>query len=84
MLGSGLKLIFHWKAQLLILFKSSFKFYADKFLSNITEKRDVLSANSLGFETKSSEKSFIYIKKSSRPRIEPWGTPSSTLTYVEF
>ena len=84
LLGSGLKVIFHWKAQLFILFKSSFKFFADKSLSNITEKRDVSSANSLGFETRFSDKSFIYIKKSSGPRIEPWGTPASTLTHVEF
>ena len=56
LLGAGLKLIFHGKAQLFILFKSLFKFFADKFLSNITEKRDVSSANSLGFETKFSGK----------------------------
>ena len=59
LLGSGLKLIFNWKAQLFILLKSSFKFFADKSLSNITEKRDVPLANSLEFE----------IKKSSGPRI---------------
>ena len=84
MLGSGLKLMFHWKAQLFILFKSSFKFFSDKSLSNITEKGNVSSANSLGFETKFSDKSFIYIKKSSGRRIEPWGSPASTLTHVEF
>ena len=71
LLGSELKLIFHWKAQLLILFKSSLKFFADKSLSNMTEKRDMSSANSLGFVTKFSDKSFIYIKKSSGPGIEP-------------
>ena len=60
LLGSGLKLIFNWKAQFILL-KSSFKFFADKSLSNITEKRDVPLANSLEFE----------IKKSSGPRIEP-------------
>ena len=54
--GSGLNLIFHWRAQLSILFKLTFKFLADKFLLNITEKKDVSSANSLGFETKFSEK----------------------------
>ena len=40
LLGSWLKLIFHWKVQLFILFKSSFKFFADKSLSN-TRERDV-------------------------------------------
>ena len=61
LLGSGLKFIFHWKDQLFILFKSSFKVFVDKFLSNITEKRAVSSTNSLEFETKFSDKSFIYI-----------------------
>ena len=61
--GSGIKLIFHWNAQLFILPKSSFKFFADKSLSNITEKRDVSSANSLGYETKFSDKSFYILKK---------------------
>ena len=84
LLESGLKLIFHWQAQLFILLKSSFKFFADKFLSNIIEKRNVSPANSLEFETRFSDKSFIYIKESSGPRIEPWGTPASTLTHVEF
>ena len=83
-LVSGWKLIFHWKAQLFILFKWSFKLFADKSLSNITEKRDASSANSLGFETRFSDKSFIYINKSSGPRMEPWGSPASTLTHVEF
>ena len=83
-LGSGWKLIFHWKAQLFILFKSSFKLFADKSLSNITEKRVASSTNSLGCETRFSDKSFIYIQKSSGPRIEPRGTPASTLTHVEF
>ena len=36
-----------------------------------TEKSDVSSANSLGFEIKLLGKSFTYIKKSSGPRIEP-------------
>ena len=83
LLGSGLKLIFHRKTQLFILFKSSFKFFPDKSLSNITEKRDVSSVNSLGL-LYILGKSFIYIKKCSGQRIEPWGTLSSTLTHVEF
>ena len=63
LLELGLKLIFHWKAQLFVLFKSSFKFFTDKYLSNITEKRDVSSTNTLGFKTRLSNKSLIYIKK---------------------
>ena len=82
LLGSRLKLIFHCKPQLFAMFKSSFKFFAD--LSNITEKRDVSSANILAFEPRFTEKSFIYIKKSSGLRIEPSRTPASILTHVEF
>ena len=84
LLGCGLRLVFHWKAQLFILFKSSFKLFADKSLSNITEKRDVTSGKSLGFKTKFSDKLLKYIKKSSGLRIELWGTLASTLTHVEF
>ena len=44
---------------------------ADNCLLYMTEKSDVSSANNLGFETKFSGKSFMYIKKSNGPRIEP-------------
>ena len=74
LMGSGLKLIFHWKAQLFILVKSWFHLFADECLSFITEKSDVSSASS--FEVKLSGKSFMYIKKSSGPRTELWGTPA--------
>ena len=83
-MGSGLKLIFHRKSQWFILFKFSFKFSADKCLLRITEKSDLSSANNLGFETEFAGKSFMYIKKSNGPRIEPWGTPASTFVHVEY
>ena len=73
LLGSVLKFIFYWKAQLFILFKSWFNLLADKYWSFITEKSDVSSANSLELETKLSGKSVIYIKKYSGPRIV-WNT----------
>ena len=82
-MGSGLKLIFHWKAQLFILFKSWFNLFADKCLSFITENSDASSANSLEFEIKLPVMSFMYIKKSSGPRIEPWGTPASIFAHFE-
>ena len=66
-----------------MLFKSSFKFCADECLLCITEKSDVSSANNLGFETKFSGNSFMYIKKSKGPRIEPRGTPASTFAHIE-
>ena len=78
LLRPGLKLFVHLKNKLFILLKSSFKFFADKSLSCITEERDVLSA-----ETKLLDQSFIYIKKSSNPRIEPGGTSASTVNHVE-
>ena len=66
-----------------MLFKLLFKFFAHKSLSCITEKRDVSSKNSLGFETKLSNKSFTHVKESNGPGIEPWGAPTSTSTHIE-
>ena len=68
LLGSGLKLIFRWNAHLFIFFRSWFKFFADKVISWTTKNRDTSSANSLGFETKLSERSSINIniKKSTK------------------
>ena len=57
LLGSGLNLTFHWKAQLLIFIKSLFKSFAVEFILWITEKREVSSANNLGFKVKPSDKS---------------------------
>ena len=44
---SGLKIIFHWKAQLLITVRSLRKVAALDWMSLTTEKRDVSSAKSL-------------------------------------
>ena len=71
LLGSGLKHMFHWNTCLFTFFRSSFKFFADKVKSWTTEKREVSSANSLGCETKVSERSFINIKKKRGPYIDP-------------
>ena len=79
LLGSGLKLMFHWKTQLFFLFKSWFNLFAYECLSFIYEKSDVSSANSVGFEIKFAGKSYIYMKKISGPKIEPWGTPAGHL-----
>ena len=77
--GFELKIVFHWKFQLFILFKSSLKYFARESLSCITENRDVSSETSLGFETKLSE----MFKKSNGSRIEPLGTPTAKMTYTE-
>ena len=59
LLRSGLKVIFHWKAQSLIFFRSLFNSIADVFISCTTENREVSSANSLALDDKQSGKSLI-------------------------
>ena len=44
----------------------------------------MLSANNFGFKVKSSDKSLIQIRKNNAPRTDPWGTPASMLTHVEW
>ena len=83
LLGSGLNLIFHWKAQLLIFIKSLLRSFAVEFILWITEKREVASANNLGFEDKPSDKSLIWIRKNNAPRIDFWGTLTSILVQDE-
>ena len=58
LLGSGLKLIFYWKANSLTFFKSSFNSFEEVFTLWTTENNDV-SAKSLPLEVKLSDKSFI-------------------------
>ena len=50
--------------------KSLLSSFAEVFLSCTTEKREVSSANNLGLEDKSSDRSLIYIKKNSGQRID--------------
>ena len=59
LVGSGLKLIFHWNVHSRIFFKSLFRsiFEASKFLT--AEKSEVSSANSLGFDANFSDKLLI-------------------------
>ena len=59
LLGPGLKFIFYWQAQSLILLKSLFKLLVVEFIFWATEKREVSSACHFGFEFKSSDKSLI-------------------------
>ena len=49
LLGSGLKFIFHWKAQSLIILKLFYKFIFVEVILWKIEKRDVLAANNFGF-----------------------------------
>ena len=50
LLGSGLKLIFHWKTESLIFVKSLFSSFAEVVMSCVTENRDVSSANNFALE----------------------------------
>ena len=54
--ATRLKIIFHWKAQSVICFKSSFSSPADTLISRIIENKDVSSANNLILDDKLSEK----------------------------
>ena len=56
--GSGLKLIFHWYAQLLIFSRPLFQ-AANNFAFRTTKKREVSSAKSLGFDGNSYDKSLM-------------------------
>ena len=56
---SGLKIIFHWKAQLLITVRSLRKVAALDWMSLTTEKRDVSSAKCLQFEDTPFDKSLM-------------------------
>ena len=60
---SGLKLIFHWNAQLLILAKLLFRSLADLVIFFTTKSKDVSSANNFGLDAKLSDKSFKYFRK---------------------
>ena len=84
LLGSGFTLIFHCCAQWLILAKSLLSSAAELSLLCTRESKEVSSANNLVLDDNSSAKSFMYIKKSSGPSIEPSGTPALTLVHVRL
>ena len=65
MIGSGLKLIFHWYVQLLMLTKSLFNSFAVVFVLWTIENNEVSSANNLAVDERPSARSFIYIKNRS-------------------
>ena len=83
LLKSGLKIIFHWKGQLVTAFRSWLKIVALVWMLFTTVKRDVSSAKSLQFEKRSLYKLFTLIRTNKGPKIEPYGTPSVTLSQDE-
>ena len=82
--GSGLKFIFHWNVQVLILAKSLLNSLADLLIFSTSENSDVLSTNNFALDVKLSGKSFMYIRKSSGLKIEPCGTPASIAAHKEY
>ena len=83
LLGSGLKLIFHWKVQLLINVKSLLISLAEVPMSWTTENKEVSSANNLHSLLRPSGKSLTYIKNKRGPRMEPCGTHARISTQEE-
>ena len=71
-----MKPIFHWKAQLFVLFNSLFKSSGTDVTLWTIDKSVVWSAKSLGLEANFSHKSFLQIRNNRGPRIKPWGAPA--------
>ena len=71
--GSGLKLIFHWKAHLFISFRSLLRLLA------------VLSGTlTVENSQRLSDKLLMYIRNKSGPNIDHWGIPILILAQVEL
>ena len=68
---SGLNNISHFKAHL----RSPLNKFADSVKSHTVENDELPSTNNIAEDSKFSERSLIYIKKSSGLNTDPWGTP---------
>ena len=77
LLGSGLKLILHWNAQLLIFFKALFKWVTKVLILWTMEKSKILSAKHLAFVN------INIIKNNSGLSMDPWGNPVLMLVHEE-
>ena len=82
--GSGLKLIFHWKAHLFISFRLLLRLLAVLSGTLTVESRNVSSANNLGLHWRLLDKSLMYIRNKSGSNIDSWGTPALILAQDEF
>ena len=71
--GSGLKIIFHWKAHLSVWCKSLLNSFAEVSTSWITENKYILSANNFAFDDRPSARSLIQTKKRRGPKLIPEG-----------
>ena len=83
LLTSRLNDIFHLCAHSDIFCRSLFNTSAKVLLLCTTENRAVSSAKSFTVDSMISDKSFMYIRKKSGPRIGPCGTPVYTGNHSE-
>ena len=83
-LGSGLELIFHWKAHCFILEISLLSSKVVIIKSWITGKREASLAKSSVLDDKPSAKLLRYIKNNNGAIMESWGTPALTLGHEEY
>ena len=86
MFGLGLKLIFHWKAQSKIFFKSLFNSFAEVVISCVTENGDVSWANNIALEDRSPYRSKITMvpKWNLEERLGPLLRPLTVKNYSSF
>ena len=75
---SGLKVIFHLYVQCGVFFRLLSILLYEILGSYTVETNDVSSANSLVEDCKLYGRSFMHIRKTDVPKIEPCGTPAST------
>ena len=81
--GSGLNNIFHWWAHLEIKSKSLFSWSDECLISWTVEKIELSSPKSFT-DDKSLDRSFIWLRKSKGPNIDPCGTPANTGSHEEI
>ena len=77
------KYYFSFESSFWCILRSSFNKFADSDKSHTVENNEVSSANNLTDDSKFPGRLLMYIKKSSSPNIDPWGTPASTGTHLE-
>ena len=57
---------------------------ADLVIFSTTENNDVSPGNNFVLEAKSSNKSFMYNRRSNGPSIEPWKTSASVAAHEGY
>ena len=76
--GSRLKLLFHWKDQLLYILSQHLNGWLMSSILWTIENKEVSSAKHLSLEDRSNDKSFMQIKKKKGSNINYLGTPTLT------